>query len=680
METTGSKSVFDALKLDRFDGTNFTPCPKIPAPSDEDTDAIKASRKKREEDEVRCRGYILNALSDRLHDLFRSIKSPHEIWSALEYKYTSEKQGTDRFLSMKFFEFQMVDNKSVMDQVDELLVLVSSLKDLKIEVSEQLQVAAVIAKLPTTWNGYRKKLLHISENFTIDQLMKHIRIEEETRIRENKFALESGSKVNNVESSIMKVGYSRKKRKFVETSSENIANKKKNKTSYFCGKVEGKAGKRIANLVEHPASTPDIVAMVADLKISMLTECNMATNEKSSDWWYDSGATIHVCNEKGLLKNYELAEKEDKVLMGNHDTAMVLGRRTIELQFTSGKKVILMNVLHVPDVRKNLISTSLLCKKGLKAVIEAEKLILSKNGDDPKTYDEAIASRNSSFWKEAINNEKDSLLANGTWVLVHLPPNSKPIGCKWVFRRKYNTDGSLHTFKARLTTKGFRQKEGVDYFDTYAPIVRITSIRALFALASFYNLHVHQMDVKTTFLNGELDEKIYMKQPKYFILLGNENKVCYTDASWITSVDENRSASGWIFTLGGGAISWASKKQACITHSTMESEFSALAAVGKEVEWLRNLSLDIKLWPQSMPAISLHCDSQATMSKAFNKIYNGKYRHIALRHEYIRHLISDDIITVVYIRSSKNLADPLTKRLSRDIIKNTTTSMDLKLF
>ncbi|XP_075507514.1 uncharacterized protein LOC142544341 [Primulina tabacum] len=247
----------DIIALDRFDGTNFTrwkdkliflltelgvayllsqSLPEIPAPSEEDTDEIKASRKKREEDEVRCRGYILNALSDRLYDLFRSIKFPHEIWSALEYKYTSEKQGTDRFLSMKFFEFQMVDNKSVMDQVDELLILVSRLKDLKIEVSEQLQVAAVIAKLPTTWNGYRKKLLHTSEDFTIDQLMKHIRIEEETRIRENKFALESGSKVNNVESSIKKVGYSGKKRKFTETSSENIANKKKNKTCYFCGK------------------------------------------------------------------------------------------------------------------------------------------------------------------------------------------------------------------------------------------------------------------------------------------------------------------------------------------------------------------------------------------------------------------------------------------------------------
>ena len=81
-----------------------------------------------------------------------------------------------------------------------------------------------------------------------------------------------------------------------------------------------------------------------------------------------------------------------------------------------------------------------------------------------------------------------------------------------------------------------------------------------------------------------------------------------------------------------------------------------------------------------MPAISLHCDSEATMSRAFSKIYNEKSRHIALRHEYVRQLISDGIITVVYIRSCSNLADPLTKGLSRDMIKSTSSAMGLGLF
>lgn len=146
--------------------------------------------------------------------------------------------------------------------------------------------------------------------------------------------------------------------------------------------------------------------------------------------------------------------------------------------------------------------------------------------DDPKTFKEAISSRDVAFWKEAINDEMNSLLSNNTWVLVDLPPGSRPIGCKWVFRRKYNTDGTIQSFKARLVAKGFRQKEGIDYFDTYAPVARIISVRVLLSLASIYNLCVHQMDVKTAFLNGDLNEKVYMEQPEGFILPGNKNKVC----------------------------------------------------------------------------------------------------------------------------------------------------------
>ena len=182
----------------------------------------------------------MNSLFDRLYDLFCIINSPQEIWSALEKKYTSVKQGTDIFLGTKFFEFKVFDNKSVIEQVDELHVLVSRLKDFKIEVSEQLQVATVIAKLPTTWNDYQKKLLHTSEDFSIDQLMKHIQIEEENRSRENKNASEFGSKVNNIESNTKKStktgNTSENKRKYAESSSNNSTNFKKNKTCFFCGK------------------------------------------------------------------------------------------------------------------------------------------------------------------------------------------------------------------------------------------------------------------------------------------------------------------------------------------------------------------------------------------------------------------------------------------------------------
>ena len=129
-------------------------------------------------------------------------------------------------------------------------------------------------------------------------------------------------------------------------------------------------------------------------------------------------------------------------------------------------------------------------------------------------------------WKEAVKSEMDSIVSNGTWVLVDLPPGCTTIGCKWIFKRKLKPDGTIDKFKARLVAKGFKQKEGIDYFDTYSPVARLTTIRVLIALASVYNLPIHQMDVKTAFLYGELEQEIYMDQPEGFVAHGNEHKVC----------------------------------------------------------------------------------------------------------------------------------------------------------
>ncbi|KAK9218725.1 hypothetical protein WN943_007362 [Citrus x changshan-huyou] len=153
-------------------------------------------------------------------------------------------------------------------------------------------------------------------------------------------------------------------------------------------------------------------------------------------------------------------------------------------------------------------------------------MITSTIESDPLTYEEAMKSQDVAFSKEAINDEMHSIVGNKTWKLVDLPPTSNPIGCKWIFKKKKKVDGTIERFKARLVAKGFTQKEGLDYFDTYAPVARIATIRVLIVLASIYQFEIHQMDVKTAFLNGELDEKIYMKQPEGFVMPGQEHKVC----------------------------------------------------------------------------------------------------------------------------------------------------------
>ncbi|GJX05256.1 zinc finger, CCHC-type containing protein [Tanacetum coccineum] len=152
----------------------------------------------------------------------------------------------------------------------------------------------------------------------------------------------------------------------------------------------------------------------------------------------------------------------------------------------------------------------------------------------------------------------------------------------------------------------------------------------------------------------------------------------YSDASWINNMEDHSSTSGWVFLLGGGAISWASKKQTCITSSTMESEFVALAAAGNEAEWLRNLIYEIPLWPKPMSTISIRCDSAATLAKAYSQVYNGKSRHLGVRHSMIRELIMNGEISVEFVRTQLNLADHLTKGLARDLVWKAAIGMGLK--
>ena len=152
----------------------------------------------------------------------------------------------------------------------------------------------------------------------------------------------------------------------------------------------------------------------------------------------------------------------------------------------------------------------------------------------------------------------------------------------------------------------------------------------------------------------------------------------YTYASWISDIQDSKATSGYVFTLGGAAISWKSSKQTVITRSTMESEFVALDKCGEEAEWLRNFVEDIPNWTKPMPAICVYCDNQSAIGRAHNVMYNGKSRHIRRRHNTIRQLLSSGVISIDYVRSKENIADPLTKGLNRDQVEKTTKGMGLK--
>ena len=139
----------------------------------------------------------------------------------------------------------------------------------------------------------------------------------------------------------------------------------------------------------------------------------------------------------------------------------------------------------------------------------------------------------------------------------------------------------------------------------------------------------------------------------------------YSDANWISDSDESKSTSGYVFNFGGGAVTWKSAKQTVLTKSSRDSEFIALELAGSEAEWLRNFLADIPLGSKPIPSVSIHCDNKSAIYTAKNKTFNGKSRHIRLRHNIIKQLLKSGVISIDYVRSEVNLADPLTKPLGR---------------
>lgn len=146
---------------------------------------------------------------------------------------------------------------------------------------------------------------------------------------------------------------------------------------------------------------------------------------------------------------------------------------------------------------------------------------------DPLYFQQAIKIPQ---WVEAMNVELEALEVNQTWEVMPLPPNRKSIGCKWIYKTKFKADGSIEKYKARLVILGYKQTYGIDYVETFAPVAKMTTVRALLAVAAMKNWHVDQLDVSNAFLNGDLEETVYMSMPRGYngygsrVTLGGQNE------------------------------------------------------------------------------------------------------------------------------------------------------------
>ena len=1238
------------------------------------------------------RGALVNILADNIVDVYMHLPTGIEMWNALEAKFGVSDAGSELYVMEQFYDYKMVDDRSVVEQAHEIQALAKELENNKCELPDKFVAGGIIAKLPPSWSDFATSLKHKRQEFSVTDLIGTLGVEEKARAKDTrgkKVAAEGGSSANLVQKKNPQAFHNKKKNKPFVKPKANTEFKKKGKGKGSCF-VCGNSGhwakdcpdrkdkqKKSANMVISDAGG---TSGYGNYLPTVLSVC------QSPEWWIDTGANIHVCADISLFSSYQVG-RGCSLLMGNGSHAAVHGVGTVDLKFTSGKTVQLKNVQHVPSIKKNLVSGSLLCRDGFRLAFESNKCVVSKYGtfvgkgyengglfrfslmdscnkvvnhvcndddesniwhsrlchvnfgcmtrlanmslipkftlvkgskchacvqskqprkphkaakearnlaplelihsdlcemngvltkggkkyfmtliddctrfcyvyllktkdeafnyfkiykaevenqlerkikrvrsdrggeyfsneftlfceeygiihertppyspesngvaerknrtltdlvnamldtaglskewwgeailtachvlnrvptknkevtpfeewekkkltlsylrtwgclakvnvpiikkrklgpktvdcvflgyamhsvgyrfliiksgvpdmrvgiiiesrdatffenefpmnsvvpssssqepiisldsflpiehveqtpvenpeednnevtrkskrqrtaksfgddfivylvdDTPRTIEEAYSSPDADYWKEAVRSEMDSIMSNGTWEVVDRPYGCKPVGCKWVFKKKLRPDGTIEKYKARLVAKGYTQKEGEDFFDTYSPVARLTTIRVLLALAASHGLLVHQMDVKTAFLNGELEEEIYMDQPDGFVVEGQEGKVCkllkslyglkqapkqwhekfdrtltsagfvvneadrcvyyrygggegvilclyvddilifgtnlnmieevkdflsksfemkdlgvadvilnikllrggdggvtlvqshyvekvlsrfgysdckpastpydpsvllrknrritrdqlrysqiigslmylasatrpdisfavsklsrfvsnpgddhwralervmrylkatvsygihyagypkvlegYSDSNWISDADEIKATSGYVFTFGGGAVSWKSCKQTILTRSTMEAELTALDTATVEAEWLRELLMDLPVVEKPIPAILMNCDNQTVIIKVNSSKDNMKSsRHVKRRLKSVRKLKNSGVIALDYVQTASNLADQFTKGLSRNVIDSASSEMGLR--
>ena len=522
-------------------------------------------------------------------------------------------------------------------------------------------------------------------------------------------------------------------------------------------------------------------------------------------------------------------------------------------------------------------------------------LLLSDSGE-PECYDQAMQVEDSIKGESAMKDEMDSLMSNQTWELAELPPGKKALHNKWVYRIKEEHDGNKR-YKARLVVKGFQQKEGVDYNEIFSPVVKLTTIRLVLKIVAAENLHLEQLDVKTAFLHGDLEEELYMRQPEGFIKEDKKKLVCrlkkslyglkqaprqwykkfdsfmsshgftrcqadhccyfkkfdnnfiilllyvddmlvagsdmqeivnlkqklskqfemkdlgaakqilgmrirrdtnsrtlllsqdkyiskvlsrfnmqnakvvstplgvhfrlpkeqspkteeeraymakvpyasaigslmyvmvctrpdiaqavgavsrymnnpgklhweavkwilrylrgttgkalcfkggdtiltgYVDADLAGNVDIRRSTTGYVYTLGGTAVSWGSQLQKIVALSTTEAEYVAVTEASKEMVWLQSFLEELG---KKQEDNVLYCDSQSAIHLAKNPSFHSRTKHIQLRYHFIRSLLEDGILKLEKISGAQNPADMLTKTVTIDKLKLCSTSVGLK--
>ncbi|GJW77568.1 zinc finger, CCHC-type containing protein, partial [Tanacetum coccineum] len=361
--------------------------------------------------------------------------------------------------------------EDVMEQYNELLGILGRFTQHKMNMDEAIQVSCIIDKLPPSWKDFKHTLKHKRNELTLVELGSHLRIEESLRAQDS-----DKPKGNNVVGP--QLGHVHFKR-MQDMSKDGLI-------PAFDMDTEKCKTCMLNKITKKPFQNVKRETEVLELIHSDLCDLHATPslgNKKYFVTFIDDASRVVVRLPDPKLKT--LGEKGiERIFVGYVEHSKAFRFYVIK----PNESILINSIIESRDAifDENRFSS-----------VPRPSLSIPKGTEDisGSVVPEEVTEEDVAFWKEAINDETDSIMDNNTWVLADLP-------------------------------LGFKQKSRIDYFDTYALVARISTIRLLIAIALIHNLIIHQMDVKTAFLNGELDKEVYMNQPQGFIMLGNENKVC----------------------------------------------------------------------------------------------------------------------------------------------------------
>ncbi|CAI7813428.1 unnamed protein product, partial [Closterium sp. NIES-54] len=272
-------------------------------------------------------------------------------------------------------------------------------------------------------------------------------------------------------------------------------------------------------------------------------------------------------------------------------------------------------------------------------------MLLFREGDPdaldiptPRTYCEAVSGPWASQWKAAMDSELASWRSTRTYVDAVPPPGPNVVDGMWIFKVK-RPPGFPPVFKARYVARGFSQREGVDFFQTFAPTPKMTTRRLLLHVAAQRDYELHSLDFSTAFLQGSLHEEIWLCRPPGFTGTFLPGTYC-TDwslrLSYADDVEAQRSTQGYCFSLGAGAVQWRSTWSSSVASSSAEAEIYAGAMAAQELRWLTFLLTDLGERPSSAP--TLFADNKAMVLLCREPRLESRVKHIDVRYFLLREL------------------------------------------